>query len=123
MYLLSASHRHRVVVVGAGLWPCRHCRCRCAAMALATGVTSLLSSSLAMVLSSSLSVVPPWSMPGGGGGGGGGGGRCHCRRHLPHRRLPHHLPRPVPLVVVGDGGKGTYQKLKSNCKGQSTARR
>ena len=50
----------------------------------------------------------------GGGGGGGGGGRCHHR---------HHLPRPVPLVIVGDGGKGTYQKLKSNCKGQSTARR
>ena len=59
----------------------------------------------------------------GGGGGGGGGGRCHRRRHLPHRRLPHRLPRPVPLVVMGDGGKGTYQKLKSNCKGQSTARR
>ena len=54
----------------------------------------------------------------GGGGGGGGGGRCHH-----HHRLPHRLPRPVHLVVVGDGGKGTYQKLKSNCKGQSTARR
>ena len=72
MYLLSALHHRRVVVVSAGLWPCHRCRCRCAAVALATGVTSLLSSSLAMVLSSSLSVVPPWSMPGGGGGGGGG---------------------------------------------------
>ena len=54
----------------------------------------------------------------GGGGGGGGGGRCHRRRRLPHR-----LPRPIPLIVVGDGSKGTYQKLKLNCKGQSTTRR
>ena len=56
-------------------------------------------------------------------GGGGGGGRCHRHCRLPHCHLPHCLPRPVPLVIVGDGSKGTYQKLKSNCKGQSTVRR
>ena len=27
------------------------------------------------------------------------------------------------IIVVGDGGKGTYQKLRSNYKGQSTVRR
>ena len=59
----------------------------------------------------------------GGGGGGDGGGRCHRHHRLPHCHLPHCLPRPVPLVIVGDGSKGTYQKLKLNCKGQSTARR
>ena len=36
-------------------------------------------------------------------GGSGGGGRCRRR--------------------LGDGGKGTYQKLRSNYKGQSTMRR